>query len=234
MSLVTLKDILPEARRQGYAVAAFNVANLETLYPVVRAAELEGYPLIVQVYQRLFNDERAGMIAAMCRRLAETRRIPIALHLDHGASLDVIIKAIACGYTSVMFDGSALEPAENIRMTRQAVEIARSAGVSIEAEIGHVPFGDGEIRLSEPSEAEEFIAATGVDALAISVGTVHGYYKQAPKLDIERTRAISKAVDTPLVLHGGTGVPDAELCAAVGNGVAKVNIATEMQHLFLR
>lgn len=233
-SLVTFNDILPQARKEKRGVGAFNVANLETVLAVFRAAEQERSPVIIQVYQRLFKDERAGLIAAMVSRLTAESGIPVALHLDHGESLEQLRQAIAIGYTSVMLDGSKLPFAENIAMTAEAARIAHDAGVTLEAEIGHVPFGDGEIELSTADEAEEFVGKTGVDALAISVGTVHGFYKKAPVLDIARAREIGERVTIPLVLHGGTGVPDEQLRLAIACGVAKVNIATDLQSLFLR
>jgi len=234
MPLVTFNEILPQACKDGYAVAAFNVANLETLYSVVQAAEEVKSPLIVQVYQRLFNDDRAELIAVMTRQLAEKSEIPIVLHLDHGSALEQIHQAIDIGYTSVMIDGSALPFKENVELTCKAAKIAHQAGVTIEGEIGHVPFGDGEIRLSEPAEAKDFVEQTGVDALAISVGTAHGFYKIEPKLNIQRTKDIAQSVRVPLVLHGGTGVPDEQLRQAIQCGVAKINIATELQNLFIR
>jgi ketose-bisphosphate aldolase len=234
MPLVTFNDILPQARREKRAVAAFNVANLETVLAVFKAAEAERSPVIIQVYQRLFKDERAGLIAAMVSRLAADSDIPVALHLDHGESLQQLRQAIAVGYTSVMLDGSKLSFADNIALTAEAARIAHDAGVTLEAEIGHVPFGDGEIELSTADEAEEFVGKTGVDALAISVGTVHGFYKQAPVLEIARAREIGERVAIPLVLHGGTGVPDDQLRLAIACGVTKINIATDLQSLFLR
>ncbi len=234
MPLVTFNQILPQARAEKRAVAAFNVANLETTLSVFKAAERENSPLIIQVYQRLFKDERAALIAAMTARLAAEAGIPVALHLDHGESLEQIRQAIKTGYTSVMIDGSKLPFAKNIALTAEAAKIAHDAGVTLEAEIGHVPFGDGEIELSTAAEAEEFVVKTGVDALAISVGTVHGFYKKAPVLDIARAREIGGKVGIPLVLHGGTGVPEDQLKQAIACGVAKINIATELQSLFLK
>ncbi|OGV66067.1 MAG: hypothetical protein A2283_09000 [Lentisphaerae bacterium RIFOXYA12_FULL_48_11] len=233
-SLVTFNEILPQARKDGRAVGAFNVANLETVLSVFRAAEHEKSPIIIQVYQRLFNDERAELIAAMTARLVARSDIPVALHLDHGTSVEQIRKAIDIGYTSVMIDGSQLSFADNIALTSEAVKVAHQAGVTIEAEIGHVPFGDGEIELSTAAEAVEFVEKTGVDALAISIGTAHGFYKKEPVLDIERAAEIGRRVAIPLVLHGGTGVPENQLKKAIGCGVAKINIATELQNMFLR
>jgi fructose-bisphosphate aldolase class II len=234
MPLVTLNDVLPAARKGGYGVVALNVANLETLYSVVRAAEEVKSPLIVQVYQRLFEDKRAELIAVMTRRLAEESDLPIVLHLDHGSTLEQIRQAIDIGYTSVMIDGSPLPFEENVELTSKAAQIAHQAGVTIEGEIGHVPFGDGEIQLSEPGEAKDFVEQTGVDALAISVGTAHGFYKSEPKLNIQRIQEIAHTVSIPLVLHGGTGVPDEQLQQAIQSGVAKINIATELQSLFVK
>jgi ketose-bisphosphate aldolase len=233
-SLVTFNDILPQARREKRAVGAFNVANLETVLSVFKAADRENSPVIIQVYQRLFKDERAALIGAMTARLAAESGIPVALHLDHGESLEQIRQAIRIGYTSVMIDGSKLPFAENIALTAEAAKIAHDAGVTLEAEIGHVPFGDGEIELSTAAEAAEFVEKTGVDALAISIGTAHGFFKKAPVLDVARAEEIGRSVTVPLVLHGGTGVPDDQLRLAIGCGVAKVNIATELQSLFLR
>jgi len=133
-----------------------------------------------------------------------------------------------------MIDGSKLSFAENIALSAEAARIAHDAGVTLEAEIGHVPFGDGAIELSTAAEAHEFVSKTDVDALAISIGTVHGFYKKAPMLDIGRAREIGEKVDIPLVLHGGTGVPEDQLRLAIDNGVAKINIATELQSLFLK
>ncbi|MDD5699450.1 MAG: class II fructose-bisphosphate aldolase [Victivallaceae bacterium] len=234
MPLVTLNEILPAARNEARAVAAFNVANLETLLAVFKAAEEENSPVIIQVYQRLFNDERAELIAAMTAKLAEKTAIQIVLHLDHGTSVEQIKKAIKIGYTSVMIDGSQFPLTENIELTSQAVEIAHKAGVSIEAEIGHVPFGNGKVELSSSEEAVKFVSHTNVDALAISIGTAHGFYKEAPCLDIKRAREIGAGVSIPLVLHGGTGVPEEQLKKAIAYGVTKINLATELQDLFLR
>lgn len=232
--MLTLNEVLPQARMEGRALGGFNVANLETLLAVFHAAEGERSPVIIQVYQRLFQDERAALLATMVSRLAGESPIPVVLHLDHGSSLEQIRKAIGLGYTSVMIDGSQLPFAGNVALTSEAVKIAHDAGVAIEAEIGHVPFGDGPVELSTAAEASEFVARTGVDALAISIGTAHGFYKQEPKLDIPRAREIGQAVSIPLVLHGGTGVPDEQLKQAIACGVAKINIATEIQSMFLR
>jgi ketose-bisphosphate aldolase len=233
MPLVTLNEILPKAKKEGRGIAAFNVANLETLLAIFHAANETKSPVIIQVYQRLFNSAWADMIAAMTIKLAEKTELPIVLHLDHGTSIDQLKQAIKSGYTSVMIDGSQLSFEENIELTRLAVPLARNSRVSIEAEIGHVPFGDGDAAISTVEEAREFYQKTGVDALAVSIGTAHGFYKEEPKLDIQRAKEINESVDIPLVLHGGTGVPCDQLKKVIAHGFAKVNIATEFQNMFL-
>lgn len=233
MSLVTLNDILPEARRSGTAIAAFNVGNLETLRAVVYAAEAEQRPVIIQMYHRLLDTDVSGPLVAGARWLAQRSAVRIAVHLDHGARFEQIGQAVSQGFSSAMLDGSALPFAENVELTRRAAQVAKSAGLSIEGEIGHVAFGGDESALTDPAEAAEFAAQTGVDALAVSVGTRHGYYKAAPKLDLERAAAIAARVSLPLVLHGGSGTPEEAIREAIRRGgVAKVNIATEFQHHF--
>jgi len=233
MSLVTLAQILPDARRAGTAIAAFNVGNLETLRAVVYAAEAEQRPVIVQMYHRLLDTDVSGPLVAAARWLAQRSAVPIAVHLDHGARFEQIGQAVAQGFTSAMLDGSALPFAENVDLTRRAAQVAQSAGLTLEGEIGHVAFGGGEGALTDPDEAAEFALQTGVDALAVSIGTTHGYYRAAPKLDIDRAAAIAARVSIPLVLHGGSGTPEAAIREAIRRGgVAKVNIATEFQHHF--
>jgi ketose-bisphosphate aldolase len=235
MSLVTLKEILPDARRSGTAIAAFNVANLETLRAVVLAAEAEQRPVIVQTYHRLLDTDVSGPIVAAARWLAQRSSVPVVVHLDHANQFEQIERGAAQGFTSAMLDGSALPFADNVALTRRAAATAKAAGLSIEGEVGHVAFGGGEGALTDPAEAAEFAAATGVDALAVSIGTTHGYYKAAPKLDVDRAAAIAARVTVPLVLHGGSGTPEAAIRDAVRRGgIAKVNVATEFQHEFAK
>jgi fructose-bisphosphate aldolase class II len=161
---------------------------------------------------------------------------PLALHLDHGDGLPQAARCIGCGFTSIMVDGSLLPLAENVRLVRSAVELAHAAGVSVEAELGHVPFGDcatDDPELTEPAEAAGFVEQTGVDALAVAVGTAHGRYKRAPVLDLDRLERIRATVDVPLVLHGGSDTPPAALQRCIALGITKINIATDFQALFL-
>lgn len=234
MSLVTLNEVLPEAGKKGIAVGAFNIANYETAKAVIIAAEKENQPVILQVYHRLMGDKHIGALAAMMRHMAENSSVPVVVHLDHGASFEQVKLAIECGFTSVMFDGSQLEFKDNMDQTAEAAEYAHKHGVSIEAEIGHVPFGDsdGELPLSTPEEAIEFINGAKVDALAIAIGTSHGYYRTEPKIDVELARAISEKVSIPLVLHGGSGTPMDKVAAVIKTGFAKINVATEFQHAY--
>jgi len=233
MSLVTAKEILVPARREGRAIGAFNIANFETGVAVVEAAEAEKRPVIIQVYQRLMGGHHIDALAAMMLCLAKNSSVPVAIHLDHGASLDQVKLALELGFTSVMFDGSVLPIEENIKQTREAVKMAAKRGASVEAEIGHVPLsGEKDIPLPTPEEVADFVAKTGVDSLAVAVGTVHGYYKGEPKIDLELGRKAGKAVSIPLVLHGGSGTPEATVRSLVKSGFAKVNVATEFQHAF--
>ena len=234
MALVTMNELLPAARREGRAVGAFNVANYETGLAVLKAAESENSPVIIQVYYRRFDSCKAADIAGTLIRLARRSSQPIALHLDHGSSLEQVAVALHAGYSSVMFDGSRLPYEENVAKTKQAVALAHAAGCSAEGEIGHVAQGD-ETSLTSVEEAVSFAQATQVDALAVSIGTAHGYYKAAPKLDIERCRAIGEALpDLPLVLHGGSGTPPEAMRESIRCGIAKINIATEFMDTYLK
>ena len=234
MALVTMKEMLLAARREHRAVGAFNVGNYETARAVLLAAERENQPVIIQVYNRLFDSEKAFDLAGALLRLAHRGRQPVALHLDHGATIQQVKDALAWGYTSVMYDGSRLPFEENVRNTAFCARYAKSFGASVEGEIGHVAQGD-ETALTEVGEAVDFARQTGVDALAVSIGTAHGYYKQEPKLDIDRCRAIADAMpEVPLVLHGGSGTPLADVRKVIQCGIAKVNIATEYMDTYLK
>ena len=234
MALVTMTEMLRQARKEKRAVGAFNVANYETALAVLKAAEGERSPVIIQVYDRLFQSEKASDIAGTLIRLALRSSQPIALHLDHGSSLEHVGIALHAGYTSVMFDGSRLSYEENTEKTRLAALLAHGAGCSAEGEIGHVAQGD-ETMLTSVEEAAEFACATKVDALAVSIGTAHGYYKAEPKLDIARCKAIGEALpELPLVLHGGSGTPLSAVRESILCGMAKINIATEYMDTYLK
>lgn len=232
--LVTLNEILPEARKKKRAVGAFNVANYEAALGVVRAAEREKLPVIIQIFQRLFLSEKGSDLAGSLLRMAHRCKQPIAVHLDHGGSPEIVRAALAAGCTSVMFDGSMLDFEKNSALTKYAADYAHTLGASCEGEIGHVAMGD-ENAITTVEDAVRFHSATGVDALAVSIGTVHGFYKSEPKIDALRCAEISEALPgVPLVLHGGTGTPPEALRAVIESGVSKVNIATEFMDTFLK
>lgn len=233
MPLVTMNEILPQARAEKRAVGAFNITNYETAVAVITAAESEQRPVILQTYQRLLSDPKISALIAALRKLGEESPMPVAIHLDHGASIEQVRHAIAIGYTSVMLDGSKLSLQDNIQMTREAAEVARRAGVSIEGEIGHVPANDREpTPYADPNEAELFARETGVDALAVAIGTAHGFYKTAPVLSIEVAEEVGRRLKIPMVLHGGSDTPLDKVLAAVRAGMSKVNVSTEVQFLY--
>ena len=234
MALVNMKDMLCEARKAKKAVGAFNTANYELSRAILKAAEAENEPVIIQLYMRLFDSEKAYDLCGMLQRLAVRAKVPVALHLDHGATVKQAKDALAWGYTSVMYDGSRSAYEENVKWTRFVADYAHALGATCEGEIGHVAQGD-ETALTDVKEAVDFAKATEVDALAVSIGTAHGYYKAEPKLDIPRCAAIAAELpDVPLVLHGGSGTPLADVRKAIESGIAKVNIATEFMDTYLK
>ncbi|MFJ5770420.1 ketose-bisphosphate aldolase [Psychrobacillus sp. NPDC093180] len=232
--LVNTKEMLKNAQSGKYAVAAFNVYSLETVQAAVRVAERENQPVIIALGERYFPSVDVEGFAGLVKAIAEKSPVPIALHLDHAYEKESIIRAIRAGFTSVMFDGSAYEIEENIRRTKEIVEIAHMAGVSVEAEIGSLAKGDfsdeeeGDGTLTDPQSAKDFVAETGVDFLAAAIGTVHGMYKGEPKIDLPLLERIAQAVDVPLVLHGGSGTPESIVKQAVQLGICKVNVNTEV------
>ncbi|MDD4817628.1 MAG: class II fructose-bisphosphate aldolase [Victivallaceae bacterium] len=234
MSLVNLNAILPEAKREKRAIAAFNISNYETALAVINAAEAEKRPVVLQVYARLFVDQRGSDLAGCLERLAHRAGVPVALHLDHGDNVGQVKAALASGYTSVMYDGSCLPFDENVRIARFTADYAHKLGASAEGEIGHVSAAGKGVPTGE-EEAEAFVRQTGVDALSIAIGTAHGYYPSAPAINLDLCAAIAARLpDLPLVLHGATDTPREAIREAVRLGVAKVNIATEFQDVFLK
>ncbi|MBT3374589.1 MAG: class II fructose-bisphosphate aldolase [Lentisphaerae bacterium] len=234
MPLVTLNEILPQARAERRAVCAFNVVNCESAKAALMAAEAEDQPVILQVFHRLFGDDKARYVGALVRDLADHSDLPVVLHLDHGQTIEHVKMAVEYGFTSAMFDGSKLPLAENIAQTRTAAQIAHEGGLTIEAEIGHIPTTATEdLPLSTPEEAAEFADATNVDALAVAIGTAHGFYKSAPIIHTDLARRISEKVAIPLVLHGGSDTPEDKVREAIACGFAKLNIATEFFNVFL-
>jgi len=236
MPLVPLKTILDRADAGGYAVPAFDTVDHASAEAVVQAAQALRRPVIVMVPEAAFPLISAETFFPFLVRLAEMASVPVALQLDHGKTLEAVMRAIHGGFSAVMIDGSSLPLGENIALTQKIAALANAAGVSVEAEIGHVADGEGrfegsavdESQYTQPLEAKKFAEETGVDALAVAVGTVHGVYKGVPKLDLERLREIKRYVGLPLVLHGGSGVSDAEFAGAVRGGIRKINLFTEI------
>jgi len=236
MALVNPLKMINKAREKKVAIAAFNIHNMETIQAVVEAAAEERAPVIIQTTPGTLKHAGIPYVAACVKVASELYDIPIALHLDHCPSYSTIVKCIQSGYTSVMIDGSHLSYEENVALVSKVVETAHYAGVAVEGELGRIGGTEDDMTIDEreatftvPEEALAFVKATGIDTLAVAIGTAHGEYKWEPKLDFERLMKIRDLVDVPLVLHGASGVPDESIRKAVANGICKINIATELK-----
>lgn len=237
MPLVTLNKILLNAQENKYAVGAFNTSSLELAKAVVESAEEVRSPVIVNCHPSEIKYAGIAPLSAMIKALANTVSVPVVLHLDHGDSYETVIQCIRYGFTSVMYDGSSLSFDKNVQQTKAVVNAAKAVGVSVEAELGCIGGKEMDIRshkdlLTDPDEAVHFIAETGIDALAVAIGTVHGLYQFEPNIDLERLEEIRSKVDVPLVLHGGSGTPETTIKQAIELGISKVNISTEMKLAF--
>jgi len=229
--LVSLKEIIDMAEKGNFAVPAFNVYNTETIMGVVKAAEELRAPVILQIYPRLVNEEVGYYIAPAIIAAAKKATVPVCFHLDHGPSEHEIHRSLRWGATGIMYDGSVHSFEDNIENTKRVVDICKSVDVSVEGELGHIGSvnDDSMDEFTNPDEAAEFVKKTGVTCLAVLIGNAHGHYKKPPKLDIERVKAIRKATGgIPLVLHGGSGIPDDQVKAAIKAGVRKMNIGTDV------
>ncbi|WPX08617.1 class II fructose-bisphosphate aldolase [Anaerocellum danielii] len=230
--LVNLSEVLSYTKVKKFGVGMFNGLSADFYEGLIDAAEQLRCPIIIGVADRFVDRLDFEMIAEVMIFLAKRASVPVCVHLDHAKSLKNIIRAIKAGFTSVMFDGSSLPFEENIKKTKEVVEIAHSVDVSVEGELGVVGRGDWDFKNPEfytkPEEAEVFAKETGVDALAVSIGTVHGVYKGEPKLDFERLAEIRKRVDCYLVLHGGSGLSDEDFKKCIECGINKVNIFTDL------
>jgi fructose-bisphosphate aldolase class II len=259
--LVTNKDLLLAAKREAYAVGAFNIQNLESFLAVVEAAVEEKSPVIVAVTPGAIKYAGLNYLAELVRIAAESSPVPMSLHLDHGEDLETVSKCLEAGFTSVMIDGSHLKFEENVALTKRVVDLAHPKGVSVEGELGRLAgveektVEEREAVLTDPEDAEKFVRLTGVDALAVSIGTSHGAYKfkGEPKLDFERLKLIRERVDVPLVLHGASsvpawiiekaakygaqlagakGIPEEHIKKAISLGITKINIDTDLRLAF--
>ena len=237
--LISTTDLLHAAAAGGYAIGAFNVYNLEGALAVVAAAEAERSPAILQVHPQALRHGGAPLLA-LCLEAARGAGVPVAVHLDHSSSSDDIRFALDAGISSVMADGSHLPYEQNIAFTSTMAALAHRRAAAVEAELGRLTgTEDGltvpkyESRLTDPAQAAEFVARTGVDALAVCIGNVHGHYRGEPKLDFERLAALRSAVPVPLVLHGASGLPALMVRHAIELGVSKLNVNTELRDAYL-
>lgn len=240
MALVTVNELLLKAEKEGYAVGAFNANNMEIVQAILEAAKRENAPVIMQASQGAIAYAGLNFITEMVRLAAASSTVPVALHLDHGTDFDQVVRCIRSGFTSVMYDGSKLPLEENIAITCKVLDITRPIGVSVEAELGKIGGTEDNVHVSEkeamytdPEEARYFVEQTGVESLAIAIGTAHGQYKGDPKLDFDRLARIKSLVKIPIVLHGSSGVPDESIRRAIELGVRKINIDTNIREAFV-
>lgn len=242
MSLVPMHELLQDAEKGGYALPAVNFSSLEVLYPALEAARDLKSPIIMQMATSevyYFGEDATGEFVA---RAAKRYGVRAALHLDHGREFDEAVRCCKRGFSSVMFDGSSLDYNENVAITKEVVKAAHAVGVSVEGEIGKILGAEDagyeaakDEELSDPQAAADFAKATGVDCLAVAIGTAHGFYKKEPKLDFERLKKIRQlSGNLPIVLHGGTGVPDEAVTEAIRLGVRKINFSTVIRAEYIK
>lgn len=240
MALVTTKQLLLDAQKGGYAVGAFNVENMEMVQAVVAAAEELRAPVILQTTPSTVKYADLAYFYANVKVAAERASIPVVMHLDHGSSFSLAMQVLRVGYTSIMIDGSHESFENNLAVTKAVVDACHPSGIPVEAELGKVggkeddlDGGEGD-PYTDPQEAATFTARTGVDSLAVAIGTAHGVYQGIPKLDVERLSDIRKVVEVPLVLHGTSGVPDETVQECIRRGICKVNYATDLRIAFTK
>ena len=239
--LVTGKQLLEHADKNGYAVGAFNVNNMEIVQAIIEAAEETQSPVILQASQGGLKYAGVEYIAALGKIAAQNATVPVAIHLDHGTDFEQIMQCIRHGFTSVMIDGSQFDLDGNIAITKKVIEVARAVGVSVEAELGKIGGTEDDIVVdhadalhTDPDEAARFVKETGVDFLAIAIGTAHGKYQGDPVIDFDRLKEIRSKVDIPLVLHGSSGVAYDDLRKAISLGISKINIDTDVRIAFTK
>lgn len=233
MALIRTADLLRHARENRYGVAAVNACNYDAIRWTIEAAEREGVPVIVMAPPSFNSWHPIRFLAYMAKDLAQHAQVPIAVHLDHSRGYDIAVGGIRDGYPSIMVDGSALPYEENVELTTRVVRTAKVFGVDVEAELGHVGRGidasamkDAD-RYTDPDQAADFVNRTGCDMLAVAVGNAHGIYIEKPELDMSRIAHLRETLDVPLVLHGGSGIPEEQIAESVRAGISKFNIFTE-------
>ena len=231
MALVKMKELLQKAERNKTATGAFSVGNMEMVKGAIKAAEELNTPIILQIAEVRLKNSPLSLMGPMMIQAAKEAKVDIAVHLDHGLTMETVKQALNLGFTSVMLDASSLPFEDNISKTKQVVKLAKTYGATVEAELGVVGGSedgsvDNEILYTNPKDAEEFCGETGIDALAVAIGNAHGNYKKAPKLAFNVLNEINQSVSVPLVLHGGSGISDKDFQRAISLGIRKVNIAT--------
>ena len=233
--LVSMRELLADAEKNNYAVGGFNCPTLENVYGVMQAAEKEQVPVILSFPQVHEKTVPLKVIGPILLQAARDAKVPVCVHLDHGSTVAYVEEALRLGFNSVMYDGSKLSLAENIRNTQAVVKLARKYQADVEAELGGIAgdeagisSGDTESKLTDIDEAVEFVQATGVNSLAASIGTAHGFYTEAPKIDFRRIEEIHRKTGLPLVMHGGSGVSDEDYHKAINLGIRKVNYYSYM------
>lgn len=234
MPIVNTKQMLQAAQKGGYAVGAFNVENMEFVQAVIEAAEEMASPIIVATSVNTLKYAAPEIFSSITTACAQRVNVPVAMHLDHGEKLSDVMAVIRGGYTSVMFDGSKCAYAENMEGTKMVVEMCKAFAISVEGELGAVGGKPGDmidvdLMYTRPEIAADFVEKTGVDSLAVAIGTAHGVYKSTPRLDYDRLTEIREKVDVPLVLHGASGLTEEQMQTCVQKGICKVNVATELR-----
>ena len=237
--LYTMKDLLKVAKENQFAVPAFNICSYDMMKAIMEEVEKQNAPVILEIHPdeiAYLNDE----FVAAAKEYAHNSKVPVVIHMDHGGSVKDVMRAIRNGYTSVMIDASTQTFEDNISLTKEVVKLAHDVNVSVEAELGTIgnngsaEGGSANIIYTDPNQAEEFVKETGIDTLAVAIGTAHGLYPKdmTPKLNIDLLKELNQRIDIPFVLHGGSGNPDSEVSEAVKYGVAKVNLSSDLKSVF--
>ncbi|MGQ9478263.1 MAG: class II fructose-bisphosphate aldolase [Candidatus Bipolaricaulia bacterium] len=241
MPLVTSKELFAQAQKERFAIGAFNANNMEQVQAIVEVAQEEHAPVILQVSQGAIRYAGLEYAAGLVKLAAASVDVPVVLHLDHGTSFEQNIQCLRAGFTSLMFDGSALPYEENVAITKRICEIAHAVGIPVEAELGRVlQAKDGATpeevmaAMTDPEQARDFIEKTGADSLAVAVGSVHAMRAQEAELDLERIEAIRERTGVPLVLHGSSGVKEESIRGAIARGICKINVATYLNQAFVQ
>jgi fructose-bisphosphate aldolase class II len=241
--IASVKEILTKAKEGGYAVGAFNTVNLETTRAIVEGAKEMRSPVIIQITEKVMEYSGGRLIYNLVKNDAEfyASEIPIGIHLDHGKSFEIIQRAVAIGFTSVMYDGSRKVFSDNLEITKKVVDFCHEKGVEVQGELGNVPYlGEAQMEdidwdkyMTDPAQAKNFVEETGIDALAVAIGNAHGFLKERAEPDFDRMAMINKSCQLPFVLHGASDWESGRVAEAIKNGVSCFNVATAIQIAFM-